>query len=88
MTPTKKKGRFGKRKVRRVIFVIIAFVLILALAIIYTKRETPPEKKPDLTEVYPPVPQAEKKVEEKKVEEEKKEEEKKESKSRPPPGWP
>jgi len=61
-----------------VIFVIIPFVLILALAIIYTRWETPPEKRPDLPEVYAPVPRAEKKAEEKKVEEEKKEEEKKE----------
>ena len=76
MTPTKKKGRFGKRKARRVIFLIIAFGLILALAIIYTRRETPPEKKPDLPEVYRPVPQAEKKAEEKKTEEKEKKPEK------------
>jgi polysaccharide deacetylase 2 family uncharacterized protein YibQ len=76
MTSKEKKGRFGKRKTRRVIFIIIPFVLILALAIIYTRRETPPEKRPDLPEVYPPVPQAEKKAEEKKVEETKKEEKK------------
>ena len=56
------------------IFIIIPFVLILALVIIYTRRETPPEKKPDLPAVYPSVPQEKKKVEEKK--EEKKEPEK------------
>ena len=71
MTQTEKKGRFGKGKARRVIFIIIPFALILALVIIYTRRETPPEKKPDLPAVYPPVPQAEKKVEEKKPEEKK-----------------
>jgi polysaccharide deacetylase 2 family uncharacterized protein YibQ len=76
MTPTSKKGRFRKGKARRAIFIIIPFVLIVALAIIYTRRETPPEKKPDLPAVYPPVPRAEKKVEEKKAEEEKKEPEK------------
>ncbi len=56
------------------IFIIIPFVLILALVIIYTRRETPPEKKPDLPAVYPSIPQEKKKVEEKK--EEKKEPEK------------
>jgi hypothetical protein len=74
MTQTEKKGRFGKGKARRVIFIIIPFVLILALVIIYTRRETPPEKKPDLPAVYPSIPQEKKKVEEKK--EEKKEPEK------------
>jgi len=59
-----------------VIFIIIPFVMILALAIIYSRRETPPEKKPDLPPVYTPVPRAEKKVEEKKEEEKKKEPEK------------
>ena len=58
------------------IFIIIPFVMILALAIIYSRRETPPEKKPDLPPVYTPVPRAEKKVEEKKEEEKKKEPEK------------
>ena len=66
MTQTEKKGRLGKGKARRVIFIIIPFVLILALAIIYTRRETPPEKKPDLPAVYPSIPQEKKKVEEKK----------------------
>jgi uncharacterized protein len=74
MTSKKKKGRFGKRKTRRAIFIIIPLVLILALAIIYTRRETPPEKRSDLPWVYAPVPQAGKKTEEKKVEEKKKEE--------------
>lgn len=59
------------------IFLIVPFVLILALAIIYTRRESPPEKKPDLPAVYPSIPQEEKKVVEEKKEE-KKEEEKKE----------
>jgi hypothetical protein len=74
MTQTEKKGRFGKGKARRVIFIIIPFVLILALVIINTRRETPQEKKPDLPAVYPSIPQEKKKVEEKK--EEKKEPEK------------
>jgi polysaccharide deacetylase 2 family uncharacterized protein YibQ len=76
MTQKGKKGRFGKGKARRVIFLIIPFVLVLALAIIYTRRETPPEKKPDLPLVRPSIPQEEKKVVEEKKEEKKKEPEK------------
>ena len=68
-----KKGRSGKGKARRAIFLIIPLVVILALAIVYMQRETPPEKGPDIPAVPPPVPREEKKAA---VEEEKKEEKK------------
>jgi len=68
MTQKEKKGRFGKGKARRAIFIIIPFVLILALATIYTRREPSPEKKPDLPALHPSIPKEEKKVVEEKKE--------------------
>ena len=53
------------------IFIILPFVLILALAIIYTRREPPPEKKPDLHVLHFSIPMEEKKVVEEKKEPEK-----------------
>lgn len=61
MARAEKKGRYRKGKARRVIFIVIPFVLILALAIIYTLRETPPWKKPDHPMVYPSISVEEKK---------------------------
>ena len=71
MTQKEKKGRFGKGKAPRTIFIIVLFALILALAIIYTRREPPPEKKPDLPAFHPSIPREEKKVVEEKKEPEK-----------------